>query len=274
MGKFGSFLSITETPSKRNNFRHIRELEERKNSLLRSVPYAIANSVYEDLIRNIPNKGDYKELKDKLTLSEVGVGKQGAFSVYISTKGRSVKKTDASRTAIYVRVKKRRTKDLAIQILEDRGPWTMDTIPFWPDKGEAIIVQRKVTAREIDVIAKRQEKVKSKVRRELTRVGTRIPTNKKLKVSRKNKAVPDLAMLALELEFGGEGKRSKPVWRQALRKARSSGVQSLGKTDSHIRDAWYRPNSKSWKSWPKSKSKIAGTMAGKFVSFQKRLGYG
>ena len=274
MGKFGSFLSITETPSKRNNFRHIRELEERKNSLLRSVPYAIANSVYEDLIRNIPNKGDYKELKDKLTLSEVGVGKQGAFSVYISTKGRSVKKTDASRTAIYVRVKKKRTKDLAIQILEDRGPWTMDTIPFWPDKGEAIIVQRKVTAREIDVIAKRQEKVKSKIRRELTRVGTRIPTNKKMKVSRKNKAVPDLAMLALDLEFGGEGTRSKPVWRQALKRARSSGVQSLGKSEPHIRDAWYRPNSKSWKNWPKTKSKIGATMAGNFVSFQKRLGYG
>jgi hypothetical protein len=81
-------------------------------------------------------------------------------------------------------------------------------------------------------------------------------------------------MQALELEFGGEGKRAKPVFRQVIKRMRSVGARHLPNKYKVIRQAWFDPNSKRWKRWPGNIDKVGKAEVRKYQGFQKRLGYG
>jgi len=276
MGKYDRIIDIQKTPKSRNNWRLAeKELSERFNSLRRTISYLSAKSAYDKLMSDIPGGSDYKDLKKSLKISEIGVGDDGgAYSVHVPEKGRRIRKIDVPRTVIYVRAKKRLARpDPGVQILEDKGPWTADTIPFWPNKKEATVVQRKVTKKEADKVAKAQESKVSEVRAALAEVGRRIKPKKPGdpgQVKRGGKAIPDVAMQALELEFGGEGKRSKPVFRRMIA-ASTKGVKKLG---SHkvVLQSVSDPNSRIYKQFPPKVSKIGTSVAGKFKGFQKRLG--
>lgn len=273
----GSFVDIQIDPRDLKNFRLAQQLPKRTDAMLRALPYEAAQMLLSSVVSGLPNRGQYREIKKNLEVAEVsvfrkGVGGHGAFALHVPTKSRRVKKTDASRTVLYVRVKdKRLVVDPAVMVLEDMGPWTMDTIPFWPDKRKASVVQRKVSVREVQKVAKRQRAQKNKVRRDLNRLGKRIPAKRKLKLKR-GKAVPDLVMSALELEFGMTG-GSKPVWRQSLAKLRKGGVRRIER-NRQVRQIWYDGNSKIYKTWPKRGKSISSGDAAKYRGFQKRLGYG
>ena len=275
----GALVDIRSNPRDNKNFRLVKELQKRADSLYRMVPYAAAEKVFEDLQACIPKKGPYKDLSKGLKLDEIGmykkgIGGQGGYAVHVPTKSSKIKKTDASRTVIYIKVKKMQgAPDPALKILEDMGPWTMDTIPFWPDKGKATVTQRKVSARETKRVSVRQKKQKAKIRRDLTKTGKQLPAKDKLKVSSKNKAVPDVGMAALDLEFGSEGKRAKPLWRQSLRAIRGAGMARLAKSK-QIRTTWFDGNTKAYKSFTPKSGTIGKSVVGKYKVFQKRLGYG
>jgi hypothetical protein len=91
------------------------------------------------------------------------------------------------------------------------------------------------------------------------------------RIKRNAKAVPDLAMQALNLEFGGGGAKSKPVFRKVFRSLKNS-ISGLPGRFSEIKDAMTDPNSKKYKNWPKRIDKISSGQAAKFMGFQKRLG--
>jgi hypothetical protein len=276
MGKGSRIVDIQKSPKTRNNWRLAEEeMEERFASLKRTVSYLSAKASYDKLMSDIPGGSDYKDLKKSLKISEVGVGgKGGAYSVHVPAKGRRIRKMDVPRTVIYVRGKKRLSRpDASVQILEDMGPWTADTIPFWPNKKEATVVQRKVTKKEADKVAKMQLAKASEVRGKLAESGRRLKPKKPGdpgQVKRGGKAIPDVSMQALELEFGGDGKRSKPVFRRMIGAAKK-GVGKMGK-NKVVRQSVSDPNSKIYKQFPPKVSKIGTSVAGKFKGFQKRLG--
>jgi len=280
--KGGSFVDIQQSPRDINNWRMVtKELEDRAKAMHRMVSYAAAQEVFEQILQGIPGGATYKELRRALRVSEVGGTKKGtesAFVVHAPVKSRRVKKVDVGKTLLFVRAKKRLSRpDPAIKLLEDTSPWTADTIPFWPSKKEAVVVQKKASKREVDNTAKAKKSSLIGVRNQLREMGRKVKKKKVGEpghIGRKSKAVPDVGMLALELEFGGEGKRAKPIWRNALRGLKASGVGRLPDRYKVIREAWFNPNSKRWKRWPARMDKIGKNEAAKYKGFQKRLGYG
>lgn len=280
MGKHDRFIDIEQSIDTRNNWRlAVDELQERAEALPRMISYAVAKEAFDALLREIPSGNDYKELRDSLKLVEVGgpkKGKESAFAIHIPVRGRKIKKIDASKTIISIRAKRGQDAPAAdVLLLETEGPWTADTIPFWPEKSEAVIVQRKVTQRETDKLSEEQKKKIPRLLRQFKELGRRIKPYKPGdpgRIKRNAKAVPDLAMQALNLEFGGGGVKSKPVFRKVFRSIGKS-ITGLPERFSEITDAITDPNSKKYKNWPKRMDRISSGQAGKFIGFQKRLGF-
>lgn len=281
MAKNYRFIDIKKSPRTINNWRLVlEELEDRARSMHRIVSYLVAQEAYEQLMSEIPSGGEYKDLRESLQVSEVGVGGGGkrgaAYAVHVPVKSRRVRKVDVPKTVIYVRAKKRLNRpDPAVQILEDRGPWTADTIPFWPSKRQATIIQRKVTKREADKVAKVQKPKLRGVRKDLLEVGKRTKLRKPGDpgwVKRKGKAIPEVAMQALDMEFGADGGPSRPVFRRTINRVAKS-IRRLPAKHRVIIEAMSDPNSKKYKSYPPRVNKISKGEASKYVGFQKRLGY-
>jgi hypothetical protein len=279
MAKIDRVIDIHQTPKDEGNWRLVtEELVGRGEAMARMISYAVAKEAFDALLEEIPATNDYEELRQSLKLVEVGAGKKGkeaAFAIHIPSKGRNIKKIDASKTVITVRAKKgNNPPGEDVLILEREGPWTADTIPFWPLKSEAVVVQRKSTKREVDQLAK---DIKPKLRRitdELKEAGRRIKPYKPGspgRIKRNAKAVPDLAMQALNLEFGGSGVKSKPVFRKVFGGIKRT-VAGLANRFDEIKDAMTDPNSNKYKNWPKKMAKISSGQASKFMGFQRRLG--
>lgn len=279
MAETSRFVDIKKTPKTINNWRLVEEeLEDRGASMHRIVSYLAAKEFYDLLMSKIPGGSRYRDLRQSLRISEVSAGKKGesaAYSVHVPVKSRRARKMDVAKTVIYVRAKKRLNRpDPAVMLLEDKGPWTADTIPFWPSKREASVIQRKVTKKEADKVAKMQEPNINKIRAELLDLGKRVKKKKPGKpghVGRKGKAVVDVAMQALDLEFGAEGGPSNPVFRKSIR-AVQKGMRRLPDKHRAIKQAMADPNSKKYKGYPPRVPKISSSEAMKFVGFQKRLG--
>lgn len=276
------FLDIYQTPRDKNTWRMwTKELAERATAVYRLTAHAAATEVYEGVINGLPGGPDYKELRESLRVQKVAFGRESrgaAYVVHASPRARRVRKMDVDKTVIYVRAKRRpdpSKKD--IEILEDNGPWTPDTIPFWPKKSEAIVIQRKVSKREADVISKARKADVTKVRYMLMNVGRKVKKPKageKGGLIRRGKAVPDIAMQALSLEFGEEGRRAKPLWRRAVGRLKSSGLKKLPNKYKEIHRALYDANSRRWKSQPPKGPEVSQTEARKCQEFQGRLGLG
>lgn len=276
---FDHFVNITQTTKTKNNWRLTSELIERTEALARMISYAIAKEAFDALLDEIPSTNDYNELRKGLKLVEVGGGKKGkeaSFAIYIPTKGRNIKKMDVSKTVIFVRAKKgNNPPGEDVMILERNNPWTADTIPFWPKNSEAVVSQRKTTKREADQVAKEKKPKLKRISRELKEAGRRIEPYRPGspgRIKRNAKAVPDLAMQAMNLEFGGGGVKSKPVFRKIFGSIKRT-LNGLPDRFDEIKNAMTDPNSKKYKNWPSTMDKISSGQAGKFIGFQKRLGF-
>jgi len=278
MPKGGRFVDIQKSPSTINNWRLVtKELTERAEALHKIVSYLAAKNAFDMIKDEIPGGSDYADLKESLQLVEIGVGgkNRAGYAIYAPTKSKRIRKLDVPKTVLYVRAKKRLVRpDPAVQILEDKGPWTADTIPFWPTKKEATVIQRKVTKKEADKVAKMQSGKIAGIRSELREMGRKIKKGKPGdpgKVTRRSKAIPDVAMQALEMEFGGGSGKSKPVFRRMI-KSISSSIGRMAISEKIIGQTMTNPNSKRYKSFPPKLDKISSGQASKFAGFQNRLG--
>jgi len=273
------FVDIRQTPKTSGNWRlATEELVERGEAMARMISYAVAKEAFDALLEEIPATNDYEELRQSLKLVEVGAGKKGkeaAFAIHIPSKGRNIKKIDASKTVISIIPKKgNQPAGEDVLILERNGPWTADTIPFLPKKSEGVVVQRKTTTRETEKISNEKWKILDRVLRELKEAGRSIKPYKPGtpgRIKRNAKAVPDLAMQALNLEFGSGGARGKPVFRKVFGSIKRT-VAGLANRFDEIKNAMTDPNSKTYKNWPKRMSTISSGQASKYMGFQKRLG--
>jgi hypothetical protein len=275
VARFDRFINIEQSPKTRNNWRLAQEeLPERAAAMARMISYAVAKEAFDTLLDEIPSTNDYEELRNGLRLVEVSAGKRGksaAFAIHVPTKGRRIKKIDVSKTVIFVRARRgNNPPGEDVLILERNNPWTADTIPFWPKKSEAVIVQRKTTTQKADKIAKEKKPKLQRISEQLKEVGRKIQPYKPGspgRIKRNAKAIPDLAMQVINLEFGG----GKPVFRKVFGSIKRT-IAGLSNRFDQIKDAMTDPNSKKYKNWPKRMDKISSGRAAKFVGFQKRLG--
>lgn len=280
MAKFERFVDIEQSSDSRNAWRLATdELEERAAAMSRMVAYAAAKEIYDAVLDAIPGGNDYSDLKKALKLVEVGgvkKGKEAAFAIYVNPKGRRIKRIDVGKTLITILPRQGQTAAPDdVVLLAKSSPWTADTIPFWPKKSEATVIQKKVSKRQADAVAKQKKKDFPGIAKELLEMGRKVEPlkpNAPGRVKRNAKAVPDLAMQALSLEFGDQGVRSNPVFRKSILTTKRS-IGGLPDRFAEITTAMTDPNSKKYKNWPGHLPKISSATASSFKGFQKRLGF-
>lgn len=267
-------IEFEATHETKATFKFMDEMPKRGKALKRMIAWALVNDLYELVVDKIPSDRRYDRMRDSL---KIGEGPRDVFAVFIDNKARNVKKVDSPVTLIYV--KPRRIQDRIkpeIQLLADNSPWTVDTLPFWPDRRQALVVQRRVDKRIVDKIGKLREDSKSKIERQLFALGERSVASamsKRRTQMRKAKAVPDIAFEMLTLEFGGGSKRGTAMWRSSLKELFPGRVKTVLKKYKQIKETISKPRSGVWKKWPRVDVKVKRTQLHSFVRFQKQLGY-
>lgn len=273
----GSMFSIDEDADARIAFRYAKSLDRRMKAVQKMYCYIAADLLLKKLLSKIPRVDKWREYRDALELAEVPVSDSSAFVVRAKLRARRVKTIDAGRTVIYVRAKKKLDRpDDSVKILEDYGPWTPDTIPFWPDRDKALVIQRKVTKREADKISVKQEKKRSEISRKLADAGYRDggAKDKRARRKRTGKAVPDVTFEAMTLEFGSPEVRAVPAWRTSLSEIRSIDIPRAHDTYGNLNDTLFDPRFNRWDKWPSVKARARKSDLKDYVGFQIRLGYG
>lgn len=272
-----SFIDIDLDHEGKATLKYIKELDKRLDAFKRAFLWAAANDLYEAVTGKIPKNREYARLIKAMKLAETRGQKQPIFSVYADSKARAVRKIDEPHTVIYVRA--RRISDRTnpdIKLLSEMGPWTVDTIPFWPTAKQAIVIQRRVTKKQVEKVAKMQESQKNKVQRALQGIKNynQNKEQKRLVKKRKARAVPDFVYQMTSLEFGGGKTRPMAIWRNALLAIKTSLVKTITDRYKRVNMILADTRSGNWRTWPTVKNRLPASQLKSFEDFQKKLGYG
>lgn len=273
---YGLDLSIKPNKDSEEVLRMLKwNWKRRFEKLKAQIVYKSAETSLKELKSKIPNKPENKEYLKSLSIAKitglpedtVGYAIQGAPK---NVSGR-VLKPDG--TILYVRARRapRRVPPEVLTLVK-HSPWTLTSLPFTPKKTDATIIYRKVSARAVERVDKNRKKDKGEWSQELS----------KKRLSGKNqggrlrlgdvRAVSDLALGALNLEFGQGGIKAKPHWRVALSGLKRRGLPNMTKNRDIARSV-SDVGFKGWMTWPKKTQKrISVKVAKTFVPFQKKLG--
>jgi len=128
-----------------------------------------------------------------------------------------LRQVDVKRTVLYVRPKVvgGEVVDEGAVVLERLNPWTMDTLPYEPDRRGASIMSRRVTEREARPIEFEKRRELPQVRRELRSLGITLRPKGKVALSRR--VTRDLAFEVLRYEFGIPPIPGRAHWKPAIR---------------------------------------------------------
>ncbi len=220
-------ISITEATGNRKMWQLMEELSARITGMMNQYPAMIAEEYLELLQSTAPDIPGYAK---NLKVQQFTVGKDQVYGVSLPGYAHSnrLKVTDKARVVLYVTPKARgRTPaDPAVLVLERYNPWTMETLPFEPDRKVAAIMSRRITEREVKIIeGYRTKDRKSQVDAELRDLGVKLqrphPTLLSRKVSR------DLMFEIIRAEYGLVGEQHVAHIRPSLRKIQASVEPAL-----------------------------------------------
>lgn len=249
------------------------EWKGRTRAMRRFIAHSIAEKAHESLLDKIPKSPSWNAYRTSLQVAEVpGQPDADVFLVRANPRSRTVRDVDAEDTLLYIRSRQRlRRAKPKIQILQKYNPWTLQTLPFTPDRSDAMIISRKVTPREFKSVQRARTKDQMMWRKELQGVGIKVPKVRPDK-RKSAKTLPDVAHAAFRLEFG-IGEQPAPHWRPTIQFVQRQGIKDL-KRDRKLSATMIRPSFTLWKSWAKIKArtKVRVSVARKFMPFQKKLG--
>lgn len=273
MAKGGNIIDIRTDHAGAANLDYVKSMDKRGPAFKRAYNWALANDLHGMIKDGIP-RGQSGTLAKSLKLGETVGPKGSAFSVYIDSQSKHIKKMDSQRTVIYVRRRgiPTRTKP-EIQLLIDKGPWTTDTMPFWPSKKDALIIQRKTDSRTAQKIDKLQQAQKDSIRRELSKInvkGVDDAVKRKTMGGRRAKAVSDVAYEMLTLEFGGGKTKASGLWRNSIKKLPSMQKTLLGR-HRRIERLLYDPRYKSYSGYPRVGGKVKMSQLNNSRGFVKQV---
>lgn len=257
----------------------VKEWPARTRAIIRQFPYVAAREVLRELKDRIPR--GHAELADSLEIARVrGLpDRSAAFVVRSTAKGRPVAEADAPSTILFVTARSNLMKRVpkSVKILEEHGPWTVDTLPFQPDASTAVVVSRKVGPRACDRVRAQRRRDRPVWRRKLNQEGIR-ESRKDLRLSRNRamKTIPDVAFESVRLEFGIGGVAPKPHWRPAILKLASGGLAGMIRRNRQFSKAMTDPGYSGWRSWKPRKARSIITIqdAQSYKPFQQKLGIG
>ena len=238
----------------------------RAGGMMRRTAYGIARGVEADVLDRLPNEA--VGLKKSLRVREI-TGLKGGYGYALMSlvQPKEVTEIKGDTEILYVKAKRIQARiPQEIVILEDYGPWTIDTIPTWPNPRYARVITRSV--RPQIVKRTRDERKADQHEWEAEFANTVVRRGRKLKVNAVRKVVPDVAFESLKYEFG-IGAPPKPHWRPALINAKDpASLRTLAKK---VGPLLTDPSNRKWSQRPTAGS-VNVSKIGKLVPFQKTLG--
>jgi hypothetical protein len=241
-------------------------------SFLAYLSYSVAKGLKEDILSRIPNKKEFEIYKRAISIAKVSSGNVPVYAIYLNNRVRGVKKVDTDKTIVLVKCKAKYPNgpELKIKALEKYGPWTLDTIPYLPKPTEAKITYKKSTSSEVKRVAKARNKDRKTWEKELAKYGVRVSKKSAVKI-KMGKDTPDVAFLALNLEFGLNGQKAMSHWRASQRQILPN-LKKLFATDHSITKTFSDPTYGAWEQWPpKTKDILSSGDAKKFAGFQDKV---
>lgn len=255
-----------------------RTWKRRFKHLEAQIVYRSASTTLADIKHKLPQGQEFRKYSSSLELARItGLPEETVgYSIYGKTKQVSGRGLEPLRTIILVRARRSpRRLPQEVAVLVEHSPWTLNSIPFIPKKADAILIYRKVSERAVAKVDKDRKKDKGAWKRALIREGSSAKGLKdKLRLGNgRVKAIPDLALTGLNLEFGQGGTKAKPHWRTALSGLKRRTLPTMTKDRDFARSV-SDPGFKNWVGWPKKTAKrISARVAQTFVPFQKKLGF-
>lgn len=246
--------------------RMISQWNIRAEGMMRRVAHGIAKGAEAEVLDRLPEAA--VGLKKSLRVREITGLKEGhGYALMSLVQPKEVEEINGDTEILYVQAKRIQARiPQEIVILEDYGPWTIDTIPTWPNPRYARVITR--TVRPQIVKRTREERKADQREWEAEFANTVVRRGRKLKVNAVRKAVPDVAFESLKYEFG-IGAPPKPHWRPALINAKSpASLRALAKKVGPILTD---PTNRKWSQRPTAGS-VNVSKIGKLVPFQKTLG--
>lgn len=271
-------LTVGWTKESKDLQKFLDELPDRTKGIIGFAPFAAAVRVYGGVKEGMPRSEDTDLYRKALHVAQIKTsGDTYIYAVRGRTKRLKIADLKQQDTVLYIRVRKGKfvRKDPKIDILEKYSPWTLDTIPYYPKKREAEVIARKAREREVRIISDSRKHDRRKWEPELSRLGVKVNRSKKAKPEEGSKAIADLAMLAMRIEFGLDGRKAVPHWRPALQRLGGKRFGVILSKHRRIQRTLTDPGFMEWKSWPPQLSRTISEKAmSTYQGFQKRVGVG
>jgi hypothetical protein len=250
---------------------------KRAKAMQAQMTYDAAESTRKTILSKLPTGREFRDYRKKLRVSKVeGVAGGYAHSVHVPVSPREVHKNDSASHVLYVRVKENaKGPRRKLYVLQRHSPWTVDTLPFKPSSGDAVVVKRKVREDEVERIRRARQKDRPKWRAGLAAAGAAERMGKsKTRTGKKLRAVPDVAFSALRLEFGMGGDKGKAHWRPSILNFMRSELPQISRMpkSKYVR-IMTEPKNRDWLAMPtKTRSRVPASEIKNHSEFQDRLG--
>lgn len=251
--------------------RFLRTLPARAQAVMRYVAEQSAYGARRQLMERLPE--DLATLKKSLTVARVnGLGKMGhSFLLYADTKLQEVAELRPDTTLIYVKMRPGPVTNRKVAaVLEAFSPWTLDSIPTFPPRKDAVVFYRTVLPTTVARTQKERSDDSPKWRKKLSALG--VKTKKPGKNVTRGKAVADVAFESLRYEFGLGGAKSTPHWRPALISLTSGNLTRQIGRRKHVLRSMTDPSYMAWQAPSKSDTTVPASRLKDFHAFQKNLG--
>lgn len=272
----GIKMLIGFSPEMEKYLRSIKQWPKQMKKIETVVVRLATQEVYKTILRLLPPGDAYKLYRRSFRVSRL-LGTD-MYGVHCALPPQKAHKLDTTQTILTIHPKHQRAVGPILPspatVLEKYSPWTLDTLPFSPDRRVATIVSRRVAKGVVATTARKNMKQEALWRRELAEVGIRNirkkhgPNEKTFSDAR---VVPDLAFDAFRLEFGLGGVRAKPHWRPAVRKLVQSGIASISKRKEII-DAFVHHRYPALQRMLRTSFILRASEARNFQTFQEKLG--
>lgn len=247
-------MSIRHGHGYKHRMRLIKSLPDRMVAMEREIPRRLAMRLDSMLKSEATNVADVYPNNLRVTSFDMPQ-MDNVFGTWMDVSGVKVtlRTSDAQRMIIKVKAKSRDgVADPGALVLENRGPWTMETLPYEPHPKDAKMTSTMVSRREVVAVASRRSAERESVDRELEIIGVKPHRASPVLLSRK--VTYDVVQEVAMIEYG-IGDVHRTHLRPAMQELRKSGVRAEMRRLSQWYSAYANSEWKKAKSTPRGSSK-------------------
>lgn len=210
--------------------RFLESLPGRTGRMMEEAARGAAEAALQEIYRRLPDRSAYRVYRRSLRV--VGVnGLPWTWGVQADPRAAGARKLDSTQTAIYVRPRPGQRAPAAVYVLRKWGPWTVETLPFVPDRNLCEVEYRRVSRGFVASVAARNREQKRMWQHTLGQVGRKPTSSKMSALPPRVGLVPDFALDAVRLEFGLNGVKAQPHWGPALGNLAGGGLRAISRQD-------------------------------------------